>query len=115
MKLFKKDFYEQLFAKKDKTVSEYHLLIQEMQAKIAELQAKCEHTEFDVAMYSWRPGAMQPSKVCRNCCVYLGEASQEESEQAWKAFYGSHYDEFKRGSGVVMNSSFSVSGEESEK
>jgi uncharacterized protein with PIN domain len=88
MKIFKKDYYEQLFGKKTETVAEYYADIARAQKRILELQSKCNHLTYDVAFYMWRPGAMEPSHICKTCNAVIGSATQEESEKLWQEFKG---------------------------
>lgn len=87
MKLFKRDHYEKLFATRAKTVQDYHLQIAHAQEKIKELQAQCQHTSWEVAFYSWRPGAHQPSRICTSCRFRISDATETESKRLWAAFY----------------------------
>lgn len=90
MKIWKRDYYEKLFANKKptQTVHDYQQEIQEAQKKIEELQSRCSHRTYEVVMYSWRPGAMYPSHVCSQCNQYLGDATEEESKKLWYKFHG---------------------------
>jgi hypothetical protein len=90
MKLFKKNYYEKLFAKPKKTVQDYQLIAMHAQEKIQELQNMCSHEHVTAMMYSWRPGAMQPSYVCSACSKYIGEASEEVSKKLWDEFHGNN-------------------------
>jgi hypothetical protein len=85
MKIWKRKYYENLFAKKpaNETVEQYQQDIRKAQAKIEELQAKCKHESYNVMFYSWRPGAMQPSHICTTCSKYLGSATEAESKDLW--------------------------------
>jgi len=65
------------------SVDKLQTQIMNLQAKIAELQKQCNHKDFEVAFYSWRPGAMNPSHICVKCRMYLGEATSEESSKLW--------------------------------
>lgn len=82
MKLFKKQHYDKVFNQRELTVYDYQKQIAEAQDKIAALQAKCEHRETEVVMYMWRPGAMQPQRVCQSCS-HVSEASDEETIKLW--------------------------------
>ena len=85
MKLFKRDYYEKLFITRAQTVQDYQLQIAQAQEKIRDLQAKCEHPNFEVMFYSWRPGALQPSRVCKTC-NFSFEASEEETKRLWDRY-----------------------------
>lgn len=91
MKLFKKDYYEKLLGISSKTpasIEDYYSQIRDAQAKIEEIRSKCDHSTHKVVMYSWRPGAMQPSRVCETCDKYLEAATEEESKEIWDKFHG---------------------------
>jgi hypothetical protein len=83
MKLFKKNYYEQLFAKKEKTVEDYQLIIAHAQQKITELQAACKHKEIEPVMFMSRPGAFHASRACKSCHAVVSEATKEESDKLW--------------------------------
>lgn len=87
MKIWKKEYYEKLFADSPKTVGDYQLQIARAQDKIKELQAKCPHTDFKVGWFSWRPGAMQPSRICTSCGFLIGYATEEEARQLRDSCY----------------------------
>lgn len=85
MKLFKKAYYEKLMATEPKTVRDYQYQISVAQEKIKELQAKCEHINFKVMFNSWRPGAMQPARICDSCAAVVPGITEEESQKLWDA------------------------------
>jgi len=39
------------------------VLLEELQL----LQDDCNHTNFQIGMYSWRPGVHETYKICENC------------------------------------------------
>lgn len=65
---------------KPKTVNDYYLIINNAREKIAELQAKCEHKEFQAELFSARPGSFVPYIICKLCRALISEASEEESK-----------------------------------
>lgn len=87
MKLFKRDYYEKLFAERAKTVQDYQLQITHAQEKIKELQSKCVHDNFKVMFYSWRPGAMQPTRICDSCSAVVPGVTEEESNSLWHTYH----------------------------
>ena len=87
MKIWKKNYYEKLFAKYPRTVQDYQLQILHAQEKILELQNKCTHESSSPVMWMSRPGAFNPAKVCNSCNAYLGEPTREESDLLWKEFH----------------------------
>jgi len=88
MKIWKREYYEKLLTTHPKTVHDYELQILLAKEQIKKLQEKCTHKEYEVLMYSYRVGALQPSHVCKFCNVCLGEATPEESELLWKEWRG---------------------------
>jgi hypothetical protein len=72
--------------KKEMSVAEYYEQIANAQAKIAELQAKCNHLEYEVAFYMWRPGSMFPARICKTCNFCIKEADHTESEKLWAEY-----------------------------
>lgn len=87
MKLFKKSFYEKLFQKSESDIAEYYKQISDAQAKIEEIKAKCPHNLFEVHMYMWRPGAMQPQRICTSCSAVIPGVTQEETDKAWQEWH----------------------------
>jgi hypothetical protein len=81
MKIWKRDYYEKLIAqqKEAKTVDYYFEVISEAKKKIKELQDNCKHEEFIVGFWSWRPGTMIPSRICKACHHRISDATPEES------------------------------------
>lgn len=88
MKLFKRNHYEKMFAKKPKTVQELQFEIQALQAKVLELQSKCDHPSTYPAMWMSRPGSFQPALVCNSCNAHAGYPSEAESKSLREQFYG---------------------------
>jgi len=86
MKLFKKDYYEKLFAENPKTVGDYQLQIAIAQDKIRELQAKCEHSAFKVTFYTWPEGVRDVVRLCGTCGL-VHSATQEEKDFLWRNSY----------------------------
>lgn len=70
-----------------KTVDEYQAMIDDAQAKIKEIQEKCSHPSYEVMFYSWRVGAMTPSRICKECQARISDADEEESKKLWSEFY----------------------------
>lgn len=89
MKIWKRDYYDKLFRERGKTVEDYQLQIAHAQDKIRELQSQCAHANTKVGFWSWRPGAMQPARLCEDCRAIVGEATPEESKKLWDAYHGS--------------------------
>jgi hypothetical protein len=72
-----------------KTVSDYQNDIQKAQEKIRKIQESCTHNNFFTGMYSWRPGAMAPSRICSDCNLPLGNITQEEYDAVMNSTYQS--------------------------
>jgi len=66
------------------SVSEYYEQIRKAQSKIQQIQAKCLHLVFEIHMYMWRPGAMQPQRICKACNKVLHGITEEETKNAWE-------------------------------
>ena len=95
MKIWKKDYYEKMFAKRAETVQDYQLQIAHAQEKILELQKKCSHPTYEATLYMWRPGAFQPVHVCSSCNAVIGEATEEEKKSLFKPFETQYGTVFK--------------------
>lgn len=67
----------------NKTVQDYQRIINKCQNKILELQNSCPHPSYTVQMYSWRPGAMQPTRMCDYCQACLIGITEEEIKKMW--------------------------------
>jgi hypothetical protein len=73
-----------------KTVPELQQEIQTLQNQIGEIQKNCSHPAYEVVMYSWRPGAHYPSRVCDVCQALISGLTEEESKNCWTDFYKSN-------------------------
>lgn len=71
-----------------KTVNDYQNDIQKAQEEIQKIQKSCTHTNFYTGMYSWRPGAMNPSRICSDCYLPLSGITQEEYYAVNEKFLG---------------------------
>lgn len=67
-----------------KTVYDYFADIAQAKAEIAKLQAACLHNEYELCMWSWRPGASYPSRICKECHTPLPGITDEEAVKAKK-------------------------------
>jgi len=90
MKLWKRKHYEPKFDTDPKTVDDYFAIIAEAHHKINELQIKCKHEITENGWFAWRPGAMQPSKMCKICHVRVGDVTEEESQKMWNKLHKEH-------------------------
>jgi hypothetical protein len=102
MKQFKKDYYEKLFAKKDKTISDYEQIITHAQGKIQEIQSKCDHSKVQVGMYMFRPGSVIPTKICMSCNAPVEGITQEETDKAWADWNKTMQQSFFLGEGLPV-------------
>jgi len=102
MKQFKKDYYEQLFAKEEKTIQDYEQIITHAQIKIQELQAQCNHAKVQVGMFMSRPGCVMPTKICMSCNMPVPGITQEESDRAWEEWNKTMQQSFFLGEGLPV-------------
>lgn len=72
----------------DKTVAELQSEISELQNTIIKIQSECQHPGHDLVMWSWRPGALNPSRICTACRAQVAGITPEESKQVWDEFHG---------------------------
>lgn len=70
-----------------KTVAEYQKEMADIQEKVRLIQAACPHIMYEVAMYSWRVGTMNPSRICVDCKAVIPGITDEETKKAWAEFY----------------------------
>lgn len=72
------------------SISSVHNLFQEiskLQAEVQKIQATCPHTTTSVKMYSWRPGALNPVRLCNDCmAVTKITVTESEYTQCWADF-----------------------------
>lgn len=66
-----------------KTVADYQNDIQVAQREIEKLQASCLHNQgYDCVMYSWRPGTVFPTRLCKLCKIPMAGITPEEEQKA---------------------------------
>jgi hypothetical protein len=70
-----------------KTVQELQEDIQKAMEQIKVLQEVCPHLEYKVAMYSYRIGAMAPTRMCKICLQVLPKITEEEYKECWDNWY----------------------------
>lgn len=70
-----------------KTVPELQAEIAAIQKQIETIQSVCPHISYEVVMYSWRPGAMNPTRVCVCCKGVIPGITQEESKKLWEEYH----------------------------
>jgi len=86
MKLFKKSYYEQIFAKKETNIQDCYNVIREMEQRIETLRAACPHPESRPTMFMARPGAFHPCRLCTSCDAVVPGITDEEAKQMWQDF-----------------------------
>jgi hypothetical protein len=62
-----------------KTVQDYQIEITNAQNEISKLQAECKHPNYELVMWSWRPGASYPTRLCKECRGQLPGITEEEA------------------------------------
>jgi hypothetical protein len=85
-KIWKRKYYEKLWKKDSKTVREHYQEINNAQLKIAEIQSNCKHAYWRVGMYSRRPGATSPQRLCCSCEMVIPGITVDECYEAWDKF-----------------------------
>lgn len=65
-------------------VVEIQTQIQSLNAELDGIRMKCQHPGFTVEMWSWRPGAMHPERICTECLGIAPGITPEEAEACWK-------------------------------
>ena len=56
------------------------------QAEIEQIRATCNHQSFFIGMYSWRPGSMNPARICNDCDGQVVGITAEESSNCWDKY-----------------------------
>lgn len=54
-------------------------IIQSSKDELEDIRKKCDHPEYEVHWYSWRIGAMNPSRICTECEKPIPGITDEES------------------------------------
>lgn len=70
-----------------KTVPQLQKEIADIQEIIKTIQSVCPHVSYEIVMYSWRPGAMNPSRICACCRDVISGITDEEARKLWNEFY----------------------------
>lgn len=71
-----------------KTVSEIQGEIAKLQEEMLAVQAECEHPLYEITMWSWRPGAFHPTRMCSVCRSQIPGINEEEIALVLAGFYG---------------------------
>jgi hypothetical protein len=66
----------------NKTVTDLQFEIQTLQNQISDIQSLCSHREYEFVMYSWRPGASYPTRLCLFCRSPIPGITPEEEQKA---------------------------------
>lgn len=69
-----------------KTVQQLHTEIAQLQEEVRQIQQSCEHAAFHVFMWSWRPGSLQPCRICNTCSSPLPGITEVEANACWDAY-----------------------------
>lgn len=67
-----------------KRMFELQEIIMKAENELAGLRAGCDHSQFTACIYSTRPGAFHPERVCDFCGAVVSGITDEESEKIWK-------------------------------
>lgn len=70
-----------------KTVQELQQEIDDINNKIKDIQNNCKHPDYEVVMYSWRPGAFYPTRMCTICRSTLPGITYDEEQECRKDFF----------------------------
>lgn len=65
-------------------VETYQEMIRLGEKHLEEVRKDCPHKEWGVAMYAWRPGAMQPQRICTTCGGIVQGVTEEEMKKCWE-------------------------------
>ncbi len=49
--------------------------------KIQALREICKHPTYEIKLYSWRPGRIDPRKICEDCHAVIGAPETEEDKE----------------------------------
>ncbi len=63
-----------------KRVLELQDIIMKAENKLAEIRAKCTHPTYHVALWSWRIGNIEPSRICSICQHAIPGITEEETK-----------------------------------
>ena len=61
-------------------------VIKAAQEALEEYRRACMHSSFTVALYSWRPGALEPQRICDQCGGITPGITEKEAEEVRKKF-----------------------------
>jgi hypothetical protein len=82
----------QIFSSPNPRLTELYRIILDAQAEISRIRGSCRHESGSHAMmYSWRPGAMQPSLICNDCEECIPGITPEQSDELWRQFNSMTY------------------------
>lgn len=67
-------------------ITAYREIIETCNQRIKDIQGGCEHDDYEVGMYQWRPGAMTAQRICLDCGDLVPGITDDEVLSAWKVF-----------------------------
>lgn len=59
-------------------ITELYKIIEDAKHEIEVIRGKCPHPKYTVQWYSWRPGAMEPARICDECNERLPGLTEHE-------------------------------------
>jgi hypothetical protein len=62
-------------------VVELYQIIRQATNELATIRKNCPHTNYEVRLYSWRPGSLLPRRICTECEEALPEITKEEHDR----------------------------------
>jgi hypothetical protein len=71
------------------TVTEYQDVIQECERRMQHIRSSCQHPDYELTMWSYRPGAYYPCRMCKLCRYPITGITQEEIDSTWEDFNSS--------------------------
>lgn len=79
-----------------KTVSQLQFEINHLQNEILKIQNNCNHPSYECVMYSYRPGAFNPTRLCATCSKSIPGITPEEETEVRNTFYSDFYGFVKK-------------------
>ena len=69
-------------------VAELLTIITDAQLELSQIRFTCNHPSYYVGWWSWRPGAIHPSRICNECLNLIPGITPEEDEEFRKSQEG---------------------------
>ena len=54
--------------------------IEKATAELEQIRAKCPHKKYFVGLWSWRIGAVHPSRICSSCMIAIPGITDDEAK-----------------------------------